>query len=43
MLTHLFNYIYNDCKQLLSFSLREKRNAEDNSDLGQGNKAHDIN
>ena len=38
MLTHLFNYIYNDCKQMLSFSWREKRNTEDNIDLGQGNR-----
>ena len=34
MLTHLFNYIYNDCQQLLSFSWREKRNTEGNNDLG---------
>ena len=35
MLIHPFNYVYNDCKQLLNFSWREKRNTEDNNDLGQ--------
>ena len=43
MLTYLFNYIYNDCKQLLSLSWIEKRNTEDNNDLGKGNRAHCIN
>ena len=43
MFTHLFNYIYNDCKQVLNFSWMEKRSTEDNNDLGKGNRVHCIN
>ena len=43
MLTHLFNYIYNDGRQLLDFSLRKEGNTEDNSDLRQGCRVHCIN
>ena len=35
MLTHLFNYIYNDCKQLLSFSWSKKINTENNNGLAR--------
>ena len=40
---HLFNYIYNDCRQLPDVSLREKTNTEDNNNLAQGSRAHCIN
>ena len=35
MLTHLFNYIYNDCRQLLSFSWSKKIYTEYNNGLAR--------
>ena len=39
MLTDLFNYIYNDYRQLFDFSLRENRSTGENKDLVHGNRA----
>ena len=33
MFTYLFNYVHNDCRQLLDFSWRKKRNTEDNNEV----------
>ena len=43
MLIHLFYHRYNDCRQLLDFSWKEKRNTKGSKEQEKGNRAHYVN